>query len=254
MFGVRLLPEQWGQLRCYLELLCEWNRKFNLTAIHDPDEILVKHFLDSMSCAAAFDFGSAQKLADIGTGAGFPGLVLKIAFPHLDVTLIDAVQKRLSFLDRVCEELGLNSVRTLHARVEDAAALPGAPGRPLQPTLREQFDVVTARAVARLNVLSEWTLPFCRAGGHVVAMKGPEVAEEVAEASPAIRTLGGGVPHIVELSLPETDIGRSLVTIPKVRPTPRAYPRPPGSARKSPLGSLPGEQKSPTAGRERGRQ
>jgi 16S rRNA (guanine527-N7)-methyltransferase len=181
-------------------------------------------------------------------------VALKIAFPHLEVTLIDAVQKRLAFLDRVCEELGLGSVRTLHARVEDAAALPGAPGRPVQPTLREQFDVVTARAVARLDVLSEWTLPFCRVGGSVVAMKGPDVAEEAEEATVAIRTLGGGEPRIVQLQLPETDIGRSLVTIPKIRPTPRAYPRPPGSARKAPLGSLANEQKSPATGRERGRQ
>ena len=193
-------------------------------------------------------------MADIGTGAGFPGLVLKIAFPHLDVTLIDAVQKRLAFLDRVCEELGLVSVRTLHARVEAAAALPGAPGRPVQPTLREQFDVVTARAVARLNVLTEWTLPFCRVGGSVVAMKGPDVAEEVEEATTAIQTLGGGEPGVVQLQLPETDLGRSLVTIPKIRPTPRRYPRPPGSARKSPLGSPTSEQNSPAAGPGRGRQ
>jgi 16S rRNA (guanine527-N7)-methyltransferase len=179
-------------------------------------------------------------LIDVGTGAGFPGLVLKIAFPHLEVRLVDAVQKRLRFLERVIEELGLIGVSTLHARVEDLAAAPAqlasrkSPGPPAPSALREASDVVTARAVARLNVLAEWTLPLARVGGCVLAMKGPDVADEVEEAGRAIQLLGGGAPSVRDLTLPP-DLGRSLVMIPKVSATPRMYPRPPGTARKQPL-------------------
>lgn len=227
-FGVALDEAQLRQLAVYLELLCEWNQKFNLTAIEDPAEILVKHFLDSLSCALSVDLKSARSLIDVGTGAGFPGLVLKIAFPHLQVTLLDALDKRLRFLERVSTELGLKGVTTVHARAEDAA-------RPAAGTLREKFDVVTARAVARLRVLAEWTLPFARVGGCLLAMKGPEIAEEAAEAGPALKKLGGGEATFRELVLPGTDLGRSLVRVEKLRPTPREFPRRPGTARKHPL-------------------
>ena len=242
--GVNLETSQVEQLQRYLELLCEWNQRFNLTAIDDPNEILVKHFLDSLSCARAIDFSRRRTLADVGTGAGFPGLVLKVAYPHLRVTLVDAVQKRLGFLERVAEDLGLRDVTTVHARAEDAAGAPkqgpvrkggGPPPAPTGRPLRERFDVVTARAVARLNVLCEWTLPFVKVGGVFIAMKGPDVQEEFAEAAHAIQVLGGGRAEAVPLSLPGTDIGRSLVRIEKKRPTPPAYPRLPGTARKAPL-------------------
>lgn len=239
-FGVALTPAQTDLLRRYMELLCEWNQRFNLTAISLPEEILVKHFLDSLTCAAAVELAEQRTLIDVGTGAGFPGLVLKIAFPHLQVRLVDAVQKRLRFLERVIEELGLTGVSTLHARVEDLAAAPTqlagrkSPGPRPPLNLREASDVVTARAVARLNVLAEWTLPLARVGGCVVAMKGPDVEEEAAEAGRAIAALGGGTPTVRTLTLPP-DLGRSLVTIPKTRSTPKQYPRPPGTARKQPL-------------------
>lgn len=238
--GVSLDSRQVDAFRRYLELLCEWNQRFNLTAITDPQEVLVKHFLDSLTCAAAVDLSAQRVLIDVGTGAGFPGLVLKIAAPHLEVRLLDAVQKRLNFLERVAQELGLTGVTTLHARAEDAAAAPGQLSRRKSPapapavSLREAADVVTARAVARLNVLAEWTLPLARVGGRVVAMKGPQIEEEVAEAARAIELLGGGEPEVRSFRLPP-DIGRSLVIIPKVHATPRKYPRPPGTARKSPL-------------------
>jgi 16S rRNA (guanine527-N7)-methyltransferase len=234
-FGVALDAAQVEALQLYLRRLREWNARFNLTAIQDPDEILVKHFLDSLSCALVFDFQEARSLVDVGTGAGFPGLVLKIAYPHLDVVLLDAVQKRLNFLQHVADELGLKQLRTVHARAEDAATSTPRPGTPTTPRLREQFDVVTARAVSRLAVLAEWTVPFARVGGAVLAMKGPEPAEEVQEAERALKLLGAGSPVVRELQLPGTDLGRSLIRIPKVRPTPRTYPRPPGTAREAPL-------------------
>jgi 16S rRNA (guanine527-N7)-methyltransferase len=228
-FGVQLASTQVGALRRYQDLLCEWNRRFNLTAVDRPDEILVKHFLDSLTCARMMDLSAQETLLDVGTGAGFPGLVLKIAFPQLRVTLLDAVRKKVRFLEHVARELDLPQVRAIHARAEDAA-------RPaFSPPLREAFDVVTARAVARLNVLAEWTLPFARVGGRVVAMKGPEIGPEVEEAGRAIALLGGGAPAVQEFILPGTDAGRSLVCIPKISAAPPAYPRLPGAARKSPL-------------------
>lgn len=244
-FGVRLTPAQVTACARYSELLCEWNQRFNLTAIENSDEILVKHFLDSLSCAAVADFTSRSTLVDVGTGAGFPGLVLKIAYPHLKVTLLDAVQKRLGFLERVVSELALTNVRTVHARAEDAArprrpsvdAAPAPAGASVAhlPPLREACDVVTARAVARLNVLAEWLLPFVRVGGLAISMKGPDIASEVDEAAGALRTLGGRVVEVRELTLPGTDVRRSLVVIRKERPTPASFPRGPGTARRSPL-------------------
>lgn len=240
--GVALSHTQVEQLRRYLALLCEWNRRFNLTAIEDPQEILVKHFLDSLACATVVDFPSRSRLIDVGTGAGFPGLVLKIAFPHLSTTLLDSLQKRVGFLERVVEELNLEDVRAIHARAEEAAAAPAGPRGKSPPRrldapagLRESFDVVTARAVARLAVLAEWTLPFARVGGVLVAMKGPQIEDEIREAGRALRLLGGGEARAAVLQLPGTDLGRSLVTVPKVKPTPPAYPRLPGTARKAPL-------------------
>jgi 16S rRNA (guanine527-N7)-methyltransferase len=276
-FGVALTPEQITQLRDYLALLCEWNRRFNLTAVERPDEILAKHFLDSLTCASVVDFPRQRTLIDVGTGAGFPGVVLKIAYPHLRVTLLDAVQKKLRFIEHVAEALELEDVRTLHARAEDAARYgqkavgstqkaadqkavgsrqkaENEPRRSSTPgtgdrgpgtgdrgpgTEREAYDVVTSRAVARLNVLAEWTLPFARVGGVVVAMKGPAVEDEVREARDALRLLGGGRAEVREFQLPGTEAGRSLVVIPKSASTPREYPRLPGAARKAPLGAAP---------------
>ena len=234
-FGLELTATQVDSLDHYLHLLVEWNQRFNLTAIDDPAEILVKHFLDSLSCASAVDLAARRTLIDVGSGAGFPGLVLKIVYPHLQLTLLDAVQKRLRFLERVAQELSLAEVETLHARAEDAAAASARPGISLPRRYRESFDVATARAVARLNVLSEWTLPFVKVGGVLLAMKGPEVEPEVEEARQAVRRLGGGNADIRQLVLPGTEVGRSLIVIPKVRPTPRDLPRLPGTARKSPL-------------------
>jgi 16S rRNA (guanine527-N7)-methyltransferase len=224
--GVGLDAGAVAAFETYLEELTLWNQRLNLTAIEDPDEIIVKHFLDSLSCATVLDLPAARSLVDVGTGAGFPGLALKIAFPHLRLVLLDSLEKRLRFLDRLVERLSLNEVKTVHARAEDA-------GR--APEWRERFDVVTARAVARLDALGEYCLPFAAVGGVFVAQKGPEVDDELAQAARALRTLGGGPPAVHKLTLPGSDTHRSLVAIPKVAVTPPAYPRRPGSARKHPL-------------------
>jgi 16S rRNA (guanine527-N7)-methyltransferase len=223
--GLALPQSALQAIAIYQRELTLWNERFNLTAIRDPEEIVIKHFLDSLSCATVVDLATAASLVDVGTGAGFPGLVLKIAFPHLRVLLLDAVEKRLRFLDRLCSQLGLRDVTTLHARSEEAGC---------DPRWREQFDVVTARAVARLDTLCEYCLPFARVGGTVVAMKGPEVEEEVAGAARAVQTLGGGAATVRRLTLPG-EVRRSLVVIPKVAPTPREFPRRPGTAKKHPL-------------------
>jgi len=232
-FGVTLDDGQIESLQEYLRLLGEWNRRFNLTSVRDPQEILIRHFLDSLTCAAVVEL-PARRLVDVGSGAGFPGLVLKIAFPDLEVTLLDSQAKRLRFVERVASALGLEGVATIHARAEDAAA--AAPCGPAPPVpLRERFEVVTARAVAPLNILWEWTLPFSRIGGTVVAMKGPAAAAEVARGEAALRRLGGALREVREFRLPGADAGRSLVVAEKTRPTPGAFPRPPGTARRNPL-------------------
>lgn len=226
LFGVALTDDQLGLCRRYLTLLLEWNQRLNLTAIEDPAAVIDKHFVDSLSCAAAIDFTPLRRIVDVGTGAGFPGLVLKIAFPHLELLLLDAVEKRLAFLRRVAEALSLTDVQTLHARAEDA-------GRDLR--YREQYDLSVSRAVARLNTLAEYCLPLTRVGGHLLAQKGPDVADELAQAAMAIRKLGGGAPRVHSLTLPGTDIGRTLLLVPKVTPTPRDLPRLPGTPKKHPL-------------------
>lgn len=236
--GVTLGPPQVSQLRMFTAMLVEWNERFNLTAIRSPEEILTKHLLDSLSCRLMVDFTKAGTLIDVGTGAGFPGLVLKIAYPHLRVTLLDAVRKRLLFLDRVIEELQLEGIATMHSRAEDAArGGAGSPPRSRTDTLplRAANDVAVARAVARLNVLSEWLLPFVRVGGCALAMKGPDVAEELQGAARAIKLLGGGEPRVIEFALPAAHVARSLVCIPKIGATPAIYPRPSGTARREPL-------------------
>lgn len=224
-----LLPAQLAQLQEYLRLLREWNARFNLTAIEQPAAVLAKHFLDSLTCALVEDFPARRTLLDVGSGAGFPGLVLKIAFPALEVVLLDSIAKRARFLRRVIAELALPSVTVVEARAEEA----GRPGH--TPLLREQFEVVTARAVARAAVLAEWMAPFACVGGALLLMKGPAVQEELAAAARAFRLLGCGPPETRVFVLPGTDAGRCLVRIPKVRPTPARYPRPTPEARRDPL-------------------
>lgn len=211
------------QLIEYAKLLVEWNEKMNLTAITDEEGIATKHFLDSMTAIVT---GKVKgKVADIGCGAGFPGLVLKIMKPEIELTLLDSLKKRLTFLEAVCNELGLDGVETVHSRAEDGGRL-----------MREQFDTVVSRAVANMTVLAELCLPFVKVGGYFLALKGPLADEELSAAKRAIEVLGGKVESIFSAEIPFTDLEHKIIIVKKVRHTPMQYPRKAGIAAKSPIG------------------
>lgn len=220
-----LLPEQAAeQLSLYGSLLLAWNEKINLTAITDPNEIVVKHFIDSLSLLKHWQATPGAALLDVGTGAGFPGMVLKILRPQLHVTLLDGHAKRFLFLKDLQNQLGL-TVTNLHARAELAAK---------EPQYREQFDLVTARAVARLPVLAEYCLPFVKTGGLFFAMKGPDGGEELQEAKTAISLLGGATPSLLQEVLPG-DNTRVFIRVEKQNKTPGKYPRASGQIKKRSL-------------------
>lgn len=215
--------ELYEKFVCYADLLVEWNEKINLTAITDPEGIAVKHFLDSVLPLSMFELKDGASLIDVGTGAGFPGIPMKIMRPDIKLTLMDSLQKRVNFLSEVCNSLEISADCT-HERAEDSGA----------GDKREQFDYATARAVARLSVLCEYCLPFVKVGGAFVALKGADCEEEIRSAYTAIKTLGGKTENVVEYTLPTGD-KRTLVIIRKVAPTPKAYPRPKGKMNKKPL-------------------
>ena len=229
-FGVEVTPELAEKLDIYARLLVEWNEKMNLTAITDPQGIAVKHFADSLTAAALMPAGEFS-LIDVGTGAGFPGVPLALYRPDCRLTLLDSLNKRLTFLDAVCREVGLNAT-LIHARAEEG-------GR--NPDLRERYDVACARAVANLPVLSEYCLPFVKVGGRFIALKGPDADRERAEAARGIGVLGGRIAAVTALTLPATPIEgiepmeRRLVRVDKVRPTPATYPRHGSKIAKKPL-------------------
>lgn len=218
--------EQLAQFTRYYELLVETNKVMNLTAITDPEEVAVKHMVDSL---LAYEDGMHGKtLVDVGTGAGFPGVPLKIYCPSLRVTLVDSLGKRLRFLEQVIDELGLKGIRCEHLRAEDA-------GRSKKH--REQYDYVTARAVARLSVLSEYCLPLAKKGGQFIALKGSRFAEEIEEGEAAVKILGGKIISAEPVKLPGLDDGRAIIKIAKIKATPAQYPRKAGTPEKQPLGS-----------------
>ena len=226
-YGLSLRDAQLAQFQKYYELLISWNEKINLTAITEPREVAVKHIVDSLSAYDAALFGDGAPVIDVGTGAGFPGIPLKILRPDLRLTLLDSLQKRVGFLREVVSALGLAQTECVHARAEEAAR---------QKTYRERFDVAVSRAVARLAVLAEYTLPFVRLGGSFFALKGAKYREETQEAGAALKLLGGGLPEIRPVKLPGLDDARAIVRIEKLRPTPAAYPRKAGTPEKKPLG------------------
>lgn len=223
--GVSLDDRALERFDLYARLLCDWNEKINLTAITDPQEICVKHFADSLSVLAKVEIPQDAKLIDVGTGAGFPGLALKIARPDLRVTLLDSTKKKLMVLDDISQKLELD-VELLHKRAEEAGQ-----SRPY----REQFDIATARAVANLAVLSEYCLPFVKVGGRFLAMKSAKTQEELAGAKKAIGQLGGRVEKVHTLQL-ETAGERTILELKKQSPTPAQYPRPSAKIARFPLG------------------
>ena len=210
----------------FYELLIEWNRVMNLTGITEYEEIVEKHFVDSLSIVKVLDLKQVDKILDLGTGAGFPGIPLKIVFPHLNMVLLDSLNKRIKFLDEVIKELELTEIYTIHGRAEDYAR---------KEEYREQFDLCVSRAVANLSSLSEYCLPFVRVGGNFVSYKSGEVEEEVKQAGKAISVLGGKMVKVQKFVLPQTDVSRSFVQIEKKKRTPKSYPRKAGTPSRTPI-------------------
>lgn len=223
---ITLSKKQIDQFITYYEMLRDWNEKMNLTAITEFDDVFKKHFIDSISLIKAKDLSGKLSVIDVGTGAGFPGLALKIAFPNLQVTLLDSLNKRIQFLDAVIAELGLTDVETIHGRAEDFAK---------PDMLREKYDLCVSRAVANLTTLSEYCLPFVKVGGEFISYKSEKITEEMAAAKNAISLLGGVVKNQVEFKLPDSDIYRNLFMIEKCKPTPKKFPRKAGLPAKEPL-------------------
>jgi 16S rRNA (guanine(527)-N(7))-methyltransferase RsmG len=224
-FSFSLNDEKLCQFDRYAELLCEWNEKINLTSITEPNEIVIKHFLDSILLLDGDLVGQGSALIDVGTGAGFPSIPCKIVRPDLTVTLLDSLQKRIRFLDTVVQELSLSDVESVHGRAEDM-------GRLLE--YREQYDIATARAVAHLRELSEYCLPFVKVGGCFIALKGYEVEQELEEAKKAISLMGGAVEAVKKYELPQEN-RRAIVVIRKKSQTPTKYPRMAAKMKKQPL-------------------
>lgn len=224
--GFSLTNEQLEQFLQYYALLKEWNQKMNLTAIEEPVEVAYKHFVDSALLCRVIPQLAERSLIDIGTGAGFPGVPLKIMEPSLQLTLFDSLNKRITFLKEVCQQLQLSDVQTIHGRAEDFAQ---------KIDYREQYDLASARAVARLPVLVEICLPFVKVGGYFIALKGPELEQEIAESSRALQLLGGKIKDVQKLTLLDGKYSRSIAVILKTAPTPKKYPRKAGTPQKSPL-------------------
>ena len=224
--GVYLTDSQIEKFLKYYELLIEKNHVMNLTAITDYEDVMKKHFVDSVSLVKAVDLSKGINMIDVGTGAGFPGLALKLAFPELKVTLLDSLNKRILFLDEVIEKLDLDGVETIHGRAEDFAK----PGK-----LRESFDLCVSRAVANLSILAEYCLPYVKVGGLFISFKSEKISEELKAAEKAVSVLGGNVERQVEFMLPDSEIYRNLVMIRKKEPTPGRYPRKAGIPEKEPL-------------------
>lgn len=222
--GILLNEKQINQFYTYMNLLLEWNEKINLTAITKPEEIILKHFIDSMTIAK--EIKEEARLIDVGTGAGFPGIPLKIIREDMEVTLLDSLNKRILFLQEVINQLSLTKVEAIHSRVEEFGK---------NKKYRESFDYATSRAVANLSTLSEYLIPLVKVNGCCISMKGPDIKEEIQQSKKAILLLGGKIEKIHNFQLPKSDIKRNVIVIRKVKQTPPKYPRKPGMAAKEPI-------------------
>ena len=222
--SISLNKEQYDQFYAYMLLLIEWNEKINLTAITEPQEIILKHFVDSLTIAKYIE--ERKTIIDMGTGAGFPGIPLKIYRNDVKVVLADSLNKRIKFLNEVIEKLQLKNIETIHCRAEELGK---------NKEYREKFDYATSRAVANLSTLSEYLLPFVKLNGSGIFMKTMEIDEELENAKKAIKILGGRIEKVDKFEIPESDLGRSIIIVKKEKQTPSKYPRKPGTPAKEPL-------------------
>ena len=222
--GIELKEEQLEKFYLYMNILLEWNEKINLTAITNEEEIILKHFVDSLTINKYIEEG--KSIIDVGTGAGFPGIPIKILREDLKVTLLDSLNKRINFLNEVIEKLDIKNIECIHGRAEEFGK---------NKNYREKYDFATSRAVANMSTLSEYLIPFVKVGGKVLAMKGDKAEEELEEAKKAIKLLGGKVENIDNFYLPDSDIKRSIIIIKKIEKTERKFPRKPGMPAKEPI-------------------
>lgn len=224
--GVELTEEKYNKFISYMRLLQEWNEKINLTAITEDEEIIKKHFIDSIKAFKREEFKNSKNMIDVGTGAGFPGIPIAIINPNIKVTLLDSLNKRVNFLNTVIEKLELKNIVTVHSRAEDGAR---------NKMYREQFDLATSRAVANMSVLSEYCLPYVKVGGRLIALKGPSVSEEIEDSRAAIQKLGGELEGVMPVEIEDSDLKHNLVIVKKVKPCSKVYPRKAGTISKNPI-------------------
>ena len=224
--GITLDENQKKQFTDFYEYLVEKNKVMNLTGITEFQEVLIKHFLDSLACVKAVDMSRIKRIMDIGTGAGFPGVPLKIAFPHLEACLLDSLKKRVNFLEETFQMLKLENITAIHGRAEEYAK---------NKQYRETYNLCVSRAVSNLATLSEYCLPYVKTGGYFISYKSGTVQEEVEQAQKAVKILGGKIQDVVYFQLPDSEIQRSLVVIEKIKATPGRYPRKAGTPLKEPL-------------------
>ncbi|PJI08365.1 MULTISPECIES: 16S rRNA (guanine(527)-N(7))-methyltransferase RsmG [Clostridium] len=224
--GLELTEEKYNKFMKYKELLQEWNKVMNLTAITEDEEIVKKHFIDSIKVFEVKYMNKAKKVIDVGTGAGFPGIPIAIMDENIQVVLLDSLQKRVNFLDEVIKQLDLKNIRTVHGRAEDFGA---------NKEYREKFDIVVSRAVANMSVLNEFCIPFVKISGYLIALKGPVVNEEISQAKKSISVLGGKLDEVINVEFENEDFKHNLVVIKKEKATPKKYPRKAGKVSKNPI-------------------
>lgn len=224
--GLQLSKQQYEKFIIYMKLLQEWNEKINLTAIVNDEDVIKKHFIDSIKAFKRNEFKTAGNLIDVGTGAGFPGIPIAIMKDDIKVTLLDSLNKRINFLNTVINKIGISNVTTIHSRAEDGAR---------DVKLRERFDIATSRAVANMSVLSELCLPYVKNGGSFIALKGPSVDQEIEESINAIKILGGKLIEVCEVNIEGTELKHNLVVVKKVKECAKIYPRKAGLITKNPL-------------------